>query len=678
MIKIKDYGLIIQARYNSTRLPGKVLKKIGKFTALEILIKRLSSSKKKYKIIVATTNDKSDDKICDYLKKNKIAVYRGPNKNVLARFFECAKKNRFKNIIRITADCPLIDCKILDETINLFEKQNLDYASNTMPPTYPDGLDVEIFTFKALKKTYENAKIDYDLEHVTPFIRKNSFFKKGNLNNNKDHSNLRWTLDEPRDLIFFKELNKNINIVKSDYKKILKLLKKKPQISKINKDIVRNEGSKINQGQKLWKRAKQIIPGGNMLLSKRPEMFLPDLWPTYFKSSKYNHITDIDGNKFTDFIFSVGQNILGYRNSYVEKKVINSLKKGNMTTLNCYEEVSVAEKLIELHPWFDMVRFSRSGGEANAIAVRIARASTSKPNIAICGYHGWHDWYLASNLNGSNNLKNHLLPGLNPLGVHPNLKDTVFPFEYNDFEKLGKIIDTKNIGIIKMEVSRNYGPKNQFLEKVRKICDKKKIILIFDECTSGFRQCFGGLHKYYKVKPDMAMFGKALGNGHAITAVVGKKEIMSNAQKTFISSTFWTERIGNVAALATMEEMERIKSWEIITKIGKKIKSGWSKLAKSYGIKMDIGGLDALCFFSIRSKNSNKYKTLISQEMLKKKILASNIIYVSITHDDKSLNNYFEKLDEIFKIIRKCEDEILNIDHLLESEEAHTTFKRLN
>ncbi len=673
-----QYGLIIQARYNSTRLPGKVLKKIGKHTILNILIKRLSKLNKNYKIIVATGTSKNDDKINDYLKKKKIPIFRGSNKNVLSRFFECAKINKFKNIIRITADCPLIDCKILEKTIKLFENKKLDYASNTMPPTYPDGLDVEVFTFSALKKAYKHAKNTHDLEHVTPYIRKNKFFKKDNLINSENYSNLRWTLDEPRDLKFLNELDKKIDLIRADYKDILECLKKYPYISKINWDITRNEGAKIGQGQKLWKRAKEIIPGGNMLLSKRSEMFLPNLWPSYFKSSKYNQVIDLDGNKFTDFIFSVGQNTLGYRNQNVEKKVISALKFGNMTTLNCYEEVKVAEKLIELHPWFDMVRFARSGGEANAIAVRIARASTNKPNIAICGYHGWHDWYLASNLAGSNKLEDHLLPGLNPAGVHPNLKNTVFPFEYNNFEKLKKIIDTKKIGIIKMEVSRNYGPKNQFLEKIRKICDEKKIILIFDECTSGFRQCFGGLHKHYKIKPDMAMFGKALGNGHAITAVVGKKEIMSCAQSTFISSTFWTERVGNVAALATMDEMERIKSWEVISQTGKKIKSGWNKLAKSHGIKIDIGGLDALCSFNIKSKNSNKYKTLITQEMLKKKFLASNIVYVSIAHDQKSLNGYFERLDDIFKIIKKCENENLLVDNLLESEEAHTTFKRLN
>jgi glutamate-1-semialdehyde 2,1-aminomutase len=236
-----------------------------------------------------------------------------------------------------------------------------------------------------------------------------------------------------------------------------------------------------------------------------------------------------------------------------------------MSTLNAPEEVYLAEKLLKMHPWADKVRFARTGGEANSIAVRLARASTSKKNIAFCGYHGWHDWYLAANIK-SNNLSTHLLSGLNVEGVPNNLKNTIYPFKYNDFESLEKLIEKKIIGIIKMEVVRNEMPKNNFLKKVRDIATKNNIILIFDECTTGFRNVFGGIHLRYKVNPDLAMFGKALGNGHAITAVIGKKSIMKNANKTFISSTFWTERSGPVAALACLKEMERLRSWEKINK----------------------------------------------------------------------------------------------------------------
>ena len=675
---MKKYLIIVQARFGSTRFPGKILKKIGKYSAIEILIKRLKKLDRPSKIIVATTKSPDDDYLCRYLKKRKINFFRGSNENVLKRFYDCAQEYKIDNCIRITADCPLIDVKILGQVIDLFEERKLNYACNTFPPTFPDGLDVEIFDKKSLIKTYRNAKKKYDLEHVTSYMRNKKRFKIGNLLSKENFSKLRWTLDEHDDYLFLRELNKKINLVNASYNSIIRTLQKYPSLKDINAKINRNEGAYLNKGQKLWKRAKQIIPGGNMLLSKRSEMFLPNLWPSYFKTSKYNKVTDLDGKKYTDFIFSVGQNILGYRNPIIEKKIIKSLKMGNMTTLNSFEEVQLAEKLLSMHPWFDMVRFARSGGEANAIAIRIARGSTKKQNVAICGYHGWHDWYLAANLKNKNNLSNHLLPGLDPLGVHQKLKDTVYPFEYNDFNSLKSLVEKKNIGIIKMEVSRNFGPKNNFLQKIRNLCNEKNIILIFDECTSGFRNCFGGLHKIFNVKPDMAMFGKALGNGHAVTAVVGKKDIMEVAQKSFISSTFWTERMGSVAGLATLNEMEKIKSWDIITKTGKKIKKNWEKLSKSYNLKITVSGLDALCSFSFKSSNSNKYKTLITQEMLKKKYLASNLVYVSIAHDDKTVDDYFSRLDEIFKLVKKCENHELNIDQLLKTEPAHTTFRRLN
>ena len=212
------------------------------------------------------------------------------------------------------------------------------------------------------------------------------------------------------------------------------------------------------------------------------------------------------------------------------------------------------------------------------MAIRIERSESVKDKVAICGYHGWHDWYLSVNHNSKNGLDTHLLPGLQPLGVPKNLKNTVYPFNYNNFEELNIICENNDIGIIKMEVTRNIGPKNDFLKKVRNLATKKGIVLIFDECTSGFRETYGGIHKKYGVEPDLAMYGKTIGNGYALTAVVGKKEVMSYVESTFISSTFWTERIGPTAALKTLEMMERMRSWEIITEIGNKVRKGWKRI----------------------------------------------------------------------------------------------------
>jgi glutamate-1-semialdehyde aminotransferase len=377
-------------------------------------------------------------------------------------------------------------------------------------------------------------------------------------------------------------------------------------------------------------------------------------------------------------IMGIGTNTLGYGHDFVDNAVMDTVRSGNMSTLSCPEEVYLAEKLIEINPWADMVRFARSGGEANSVAIRIARAASGKDKVAICGYHGWHDWYLSANHNSNDSLSGHLLPGLNPNGVPKVLKDTTLPFHYNNFDELLNLVEQHEIGVIKMEVVRNFGPENDFLQKVRDLATKNNIVLIFDECTSGFRETFGGIYKKYGVEPDMAMYGKTIGNGYALTAVVGKRHVMEAAQTSFISSTFWTERIGPTAALATLKVMEEIKSWEIITKIGEKIQSGWKNLASLHKLEIEVAGIPSLSTYTFKSPNALAYKTLIAQEMLKKGILASTNFYASIAHEDVYVDKYFFELDKVYKIIRKCEDQELNINELLEGPICHSGFKRLN
>ena len=435
---------------------------------------------------------------------------------------------------------------------------------------------------------------------------------------------------------------------------------------------------KNNKGQKLWKKSLNIIPSGNMLFSKKSELFLPNKWPSYYESSKGVNIWDLDGKKLNDLSFAVGTNILGYCNDEVDKSVKSIIDKGTMTTLNCYEEVHLAEKLIELHSWAGMVKFARSGGEANSIAIRIARAASGKDKVAICGYHGWHDWYLSANISNINNLNEHHLPSLSPIGVPKSLKNNVFAFKYEDIESLKELISNHpDIGTIKMEVSRNTIPNKKFLKEVRVLANKNNMILIFDECTSGFRQTFGGIHKIYDIEPDMAMFGKALGNGYAITAVIGKKEIMKHASNTFISSTFWTERIGPTAALKTLEVMQQIKSWEILTKKGKKIKKGWFEIFKQNHLDVSIQGIDSLPNFYFKSNKHLYFKTYITQEMLKKGFLASNLIFVSISHTDEIIDQYFDHLNNITKILSNYLEEEKKFD-LLDDEVCQSEFKRLN
>lgn len=672
---------IIQARMGSTRFPGKVLSKIGGLSMLEIIYNRLNRANKIDKIIIATTTSSKDNKIENLCIDKNMDFYRGSEENVLDRFYKAAKIFKADTVVRITADCPLVDPGLVDEAINLFYRNDVDYLSNVNPPTYPDGFDIEVFNINALAEAHENAQNKFELEHVTSYIRENKAMSHFSMNNSKNLSNIRLTVDQPQDLLVIKELFKHFspNIYFS-FKEVIRVYDSDADFFKYNQDIERNEGMKLKTGQKLYKRAKTIIPGGNMLLSKRPEMWLPDQWPAYFQRAKGCKVWDLDNREYIDMAsMGIGTNILGYSHPEVEEAVIKVVKDGNMSTLNCSEEVHLAEQLINSHPWFDMVKFARSGGEANAISIRIARAFTKKDKIAVCGYHGWHDWYLSVNLSEKDGLSKHLLSGLNPSGVPKGLEGTVLGFEYNNLEQLEEIINKNKdqVAAIKMEVKRNVEPNNNFLQKVRELANKNNIVLIFDECTSGFRETDGGLHKKYKVNPDIAIFGKALGNGHAITAVVGSKEVMQSAQDTFISSTFWTERIGPAAALKTLEIMEREKSWKTITDKGISIVKRWEKLASKHNLSIKMFGIPSLCGFNFTSKNALAYKTYITQEMLKKNFLCGNSIYSSIAHSQEITDLYFSELDQLFSKINDFEngDDVLKY---LEGPICHSGFNRLN
>jgi len=670
---------LVQARMGSTRMPNKVMKPIGGIPMIELLLSRLAIASKVDQIVVATSVDPRNRPLIEHVRKLGFACEQGSEHDVLDRFVRAAKSHQADVVVRITGDCPLVDPVLVDEVICCFKASKVDYFSNISPPTYPDGLDIEVFTFRALEQSSRETNKPFDREHVTPYLRGSSRFTTAALQNSQDLSMLRWTVDELADFAVIEKVFQHFH-PRTDFGwgEVLSLQQQQPAIFSANQKINRNEGATMGVGQKLWKRAKQVIPGGNMLLSKRAEMFLPDQWPAYYSKAKGCKLWDMDGNEYTDMsIMGIGTNILGYGHPEVDAAVHQTVDAGNMSTFNCPEEVYLAEKLIELHPWADMVRLARSGGEANAIAIRIARAASGKDRVAICGYHGWHDWYLSANLGDDQSLDGHLLPGLEPKGVPRNLKGTVFPFNYNNYVELEALVSAHDIGVIKMEVVRNKGPEHNFLHKVRKLATERGIVLIFDECTSGFRETFGGLHKKYGVEPDMAMFGKALGNGYGITATIGKREIMEAAQTTFISSTFWTERIGPTAALASLKVMERIKSWETITQTGLTIREGWQQLADKHGLKVDHWGLPALTGFSFQSPNALAYKTLITQEMLAKGYLAGNSVYVCIDHTPQVVADFFTHLDPIFALVKECEDG-RDVMSLLKGPVCHGGFKRLN
>ncbi|QNI57182.1 aminotransferase class-III/ pyridoxal-phosphate-dependent [Synechococcus sp. BIOS-U3-1] len=429
-----------------------------------------------------------------------------------------------------------------------------------------------------------------------------------------------------------------------------------------------------------WRRALKVIPGGNSLLSKRPNLFAPTNWPTYFSKSKGCYVWDLEGKQYLDMsIMGIGPNTLGYANSNVDREVISAINNGTMSTLNAFEEVLLAEKLVDLHPWSDMARFAKSGGEANAISVRIARAATGREIILFCGYHGWHDWYLASQ-HSSDSLRSHLFSDTGIAGVPHSLSGTSYPFEWNNIKSLENLLrqHSSNVAAIKMEVTRNILPMPGFLESVRHLCDKYGVVLIFDECTSGFRESYGGLHLKYSVSPDLAVFGKALGNGYPITAVIGRESIMKSATNTFLSSTFWSDRIGFVAALATLDEMYRTKSWAVITDVGKRVQSIWFNAASRYQISIDCGVIPAISNLQfLNTPRAIEYRSYFTQVMLENNILGGTLFFASTAHQDVNLKLYESLIDSIFLQISKRESDLLP-PLVREDQLVATTFKRLN
>lgn len=434
-------------------------------------------------------------------------------------------------------------------------------------------------------------------------------------------------------------------------------------------------------GIELYKKAKRIIPGGTQLLSKRPEMFLPEHWPSYYQKSKGVTIWDLNGNKFTDMgISGVGSCILGYADSDVNRAVKKVINDGTMSTLNCPEEVELAELLCEIHPWAEMVRFARCGGEAMAIAVRIARAATGRDKVAFCGYHGWHDWYLSANLANDKNLDGQLLPGLEPAGVPRSLNGTVLPFSYNNIAELDAIISNhgKDIAAIVMEPVRHHEPEEGFLQHVRETGKKIGAVLIFDEVTSGWRMNVGGVHLLYGISPDITVFAKGISNGYPMAAVIGRRDTMEGAQKTFISSTYWTERIGPAAALATIRKMQARNIPKHLCRIGNSVRGVWTALAEKHNLKISIQGIPPLSIFSFHyGEISQALHTLFTQEMLKRGFLASRAFYATYAHRTRHIDSYFVAVDKTFKLIADAlsNDEVLK---LLECPVADSGFKRLS
>ncbi len=413
-----------------------------------------------------------------------------------------------------------------------------------------------------------------------------------------------------------------------------------------------------NRGYALYQEALERIPGGTQLISRRPQLYSPGLTPPYVSRGKGARFWDLDGNAYLDLMMCVGASILGYADDAVDAAVVAQIRNGTAFSVSSPLEVELARELAAVIPCAEMVRYCKGGGEANAIAVRIARGVTGRDKVLFCGYHGWHDWYLAANLESDEALDTHLLPGIRPQGVPQSLAGTALPFRYNDLASLEAQLERHRgqIACIIMEPARGASlPAPGFLEGVRQLATAHGAVLIFDEVVTGFRLAPGGAQERFGVVPDMATYAKAISNGYAMGAVVGRREVMQAAAEMFISSTYWSDAVGLAASLATIRELRRRNVPARIGAFGQAFQDLFNGLAEEHGVPLYATGLPQLIGIGYKDLDPalrRPLKDYYVQELTRRGIFGSLSVNPCAAHGDAELAEIEQALREIFPLLR--------------------------
>jgi len=423
----------------------------------------------------------------------------------------------------------------------------------------------------------------------------------------------------------------------------------------------RNEPSRsIERSLALYARALQLVPGGTQLISRRPHIFAPGVAPIFATGAKGSRIWDVDDQEYLDYGMSVSACILGYADSEVNAAVRMQLDDGTLFSLNHPLELELAEQLCATIPCAEMVRYAKGGGEACAIAVRIARGSTGCDKVLFCGYHGWHDWYLAANLDRDDSLDEHLLPGIEPVGVPRGLAGTSIPFRYGDAPALESLLRAHagEVACVILEPMRSQRPEEGYLEAVRELTRRYGVVLIFDEVTTGFRHAVGGVQTYLGVTPDMAVFAKSLGNGYPMAAVVGRREVMQSAAWMFLSSTNWSELVGIRAALATLAEIRRREVPRQLADFGRRLIEEFNRLAAEVGVQARMVGLPATPRIEFHAPSgpstAGQMAALYFQEMARRGVLINAGPRHSAAHGDADLEQTLDASREALRIVHQA------------------------
>lgn len=639
----------------STRLPGKVLFNLCGKPVLRWTYDALKAAHGVDEIVIATSGLPQDDAIARYCALHNINCYRGSESDVLERFYQCAVAYGAQVVLRLTCDCPFLDSRVVSEVIRLRDMRDVAYASNIDPPTYPDGLDIECFTFDALFAAYQEATRPSDRDCVTQYIVRNrDRFPAANLTCPLPSlEKERWVLDTEDDYRFCAEvasyLGREVN-----YLEILKILDIFPHLRDINGKGVRNERffeaihteerpvPTFKRSQEWLPRARGLIPFGSQTFSKSHLQFPPGSSPLYVSHGDGARIFDIDGNDYVDLVNAILPVVLGYRDPDVDRAIKDQLDNGISFSLSTKLEYELAENLCQLIPCAEMVKFGKSGTDVTTAAVRAARAHTKRDWVIATGYHGWADWSMGTTA------KNAGIPseGMNLRGEYGNFE--WFETKFRQFEGA--------IAAIIVEPEGN----PEFLRWLRLMCDKHGIVLIFDEVITGFRWALGGAQKFYNVTPDMATFGKAMANGMPLSAVVGKKEIMKVFEppnNIFYSGTFFGETLSLAASLATIKKMQRENVIQHLWKVGADIDLDIKRALDRHGLEevVNLSGefpKRTVTFNDHCHATSNQLRTLFMQSMIEHGVLIIGSNNVSWSIREPEMKRIKSAYDATFETIR--------------------------
>ena len=685
----KKIVCIIQARVDSKRFPEKILCDIEGKICIERVIDRVKACKEISEIWLATTKLKSDITLEKIAKKKEINIFKGSVVNVLSRFYKISKKTNADIIVRVTGDCPLVDPSLITKGIEYFNKTKFDYVSNTIERTYPDGLDLEIFSSAVLDEAYTKVKHPFLLEHVTPYIHGSSFknFPKGNykigqFKNKINYSKLRWTLDEKEDLQLLRKLYKKINDLTPWYH-VIKIFKENPMLYSINGHIKHNEGSILDYGllknrqkvgsnryinsKKLFKKAIKIIPSGAQTFSKSYLQWPINVSPTFLKEGKGCIVKDVDNNKYIDYLLALMPIILGYANKEVDKSVCEQIKKGTILSLSHPSEVELSETLIKLIPYAEMVKFAKNGSDALSAAVRLSRAFTGRDLVAVSGYHGWHDWYVGTTTRD--------------YGIPNTIKKLTKKFNFNDINSLHAVLgkSPNKFAAIVIEPDTLEAPDLDFLNEARNICDKYGIILIFDEIICGFRTALGGASRKFKVLPDLGCFGKAMANGYPLSALVGRKGIMKKLNDVFISGTFSGEILSIIACIETIKILKRENVIGNLERLGGQLKSKLNDIFRNHKLlsQVEFAGNDWWPRLKIKNTEIEKsvFTTLLRQELLSNGLFMGASLNLCMAHQNnkimtRTLKSFSKSIDSFKNAV-----ESKNPERFLNGKKIEAVFK---